>query len=229
MQAALEELTRLDGENKFDRMFPDEGPLRRELYKKHMQFFEAGIEHQERGFMAANRIGKTWGAGAYETTCHLTGRYPAWWAGFRFQDPIDMWAAGDTGETTRDVVQHALLGPPGYHGTGMMPKKYIVGDPTPRRGVADAIDYFRVKHVSGGESYCAFKSYDQGRRKFQGTAKSLIWLDEEPPEDVYDECLVRLMTTGGRMMLTFTPLLGLSKIALRYRPDLAPEPTEAPQ
>ena len=82
-----------------------------------------------------------------------------------------------------------------------------------------------VQHQSGGTSYLGFKSYDQGRRKFQGTGKHVIWLDEEPPADVYDECLLRLMTTNGLMLCTFTPLLGLSDVAMRYLPELAPEPT----
>jgi phage terminase large subunit-like protein len=76
-----------------------------------------------------------------------------------------------------------------------------------------------------GTSYLGFKSYDQGRRKFQGTGKHVIWLDEEPPADVYDECLLRLMTTNGLMLCTFTPLLGLSDVAMRYLPELAPEST----
>ena len=38
----------------------------------------------------------------------------------------------------------------------------------------------------------------------------------------FDECMVRLMTTNGIMLLTFTPLLGLSEIALRFLPELAP-------
>jgi hypothetical protein len=33
--------------------------------------------------MAANRVGKTV-VGAYETTVHMTGEYPAWWEGRRF-------------------------------------------------------------------------------------------------------------------------------------------------
>ena len=82
-----------------------------------------------------------------------------------------------------------------------------------------------VQHQSGGTSYLGFKSYDQGRRKFQGTGKHVIWLDEEPPADVYDECLLRLMTTNGLMLCTFTPLLGLSDVAMRFLPELAPAET----
>ena len=63
--------------------YPDSGPLRRELYPKHLQFFAAGAAHRERLFMAANRVGKTEGVGGYETTLHLTGEYPPWWEGWR--------------------------------------------------------------------------------------------------------------------------------------------------
>ena len=79
-----------------------------------------------------------------------------------------------------------------------------------------------MKHKSGGVSTIGLKSSESGRAKFQGTAKHVIWLDEEPPADVYDECLMRLMTTNGIMMCTFTPLKGLSEVALRFLPHMAP-------
>jgi phage terminase large subunit-like protein len=176
----------------------------------------------ERAFMAANRVGKTV-VGAYEVTVHLTGEYPAWWEGRRFDRPTDWWAASDTSETTRDIVQLALLGPPGDYGAGMIPHRHILTI-APRRGVTDAVDLVRVRHVSGGISTLGFKAFEQGREKFQGTAKHGIWLDEESSEAVYDECLVRLMTTDGLMLVTFTPLKGLSAVALRFLPHLAPTP-----
>ena len=39
----------------------------RHKYAKHLEFFEAGAKYRERCFMAANRVGKTLGAGGYET------------------------------------------------------------------------------------------------------------------------------------------------------------------
>ncbi len=53
--------------------FKDEGDLRRELYKKHLEFFKAGTKYRERLVMAGNRVGKTESIGGYETTLHLTG------------------------------------------------------------------------------------------------------------------------------------------------------------
>jgi hypothetical protein len=95
------ELDRRASENRIDCYYPDEGPLRRELYPKHLEFFRAGIEHRERCFLAANRVGKTEGVGGYELTCHLTGEYPDWWEGRTFDHPIEAWAAGDTSQTVR--------------------------------------------------------------------------------------------------------------------------------
>ena len=44
----------------------------------------------------------------------------------------------------------------------------------------------------------------------------MIWEDEEPPADVHSECLLRLMTVDGLLMLTFTPLSGISEVVFRY-------------
>ncbi len=203
--------------------FPDTGPYRRELYPKHMAFVAAGLTHRERCFLAANRIGKT-DLGAYEITCHLTGDYPAWWMGRRFPRPVQVWAAGDTGKTTRDILQEKLLGKLGEIGTGMIPS-HVIEHSSHKAGLAGAIEQVWVRHVSGGKSILTLKSFDQRREAFQGTATDVIWLDEECPQDIYTECLLRTMDTpdrpgGGMILLTFTPLQGITKIVLDF---LAPD------
>lgn len=216
LEKLLRERARRRERTKLLRLYPDDGPLRRELYPKHLAFFRAGATEYDRCMLAANRVGKTWGVGGYETALHLTGRYPEWWEGRRFSHPIEAWAAGDTTETTRDIVQSTLMGPLDQLGTGLIPGVDIIGEPSRRSGVTGAFDTARIRHVSGGISLLGFKSYDQGRKKFQGTAKHLAWLDEEPPPDVFDECMLRLMTTDGLMLCTFTPLSGVTDITLRY-------------
>ena len=84
----LELESRLAKRTKIESYYPETGPLRRELYPKHLQFFEAGVNRRERAFLAANRVGKSEGVGGFELTLHLTGRYPAWWKGRRFSRPI---------------------------------------------------------------------------------------------------------------------------------------------
>lgn len=193
-------------------LFPDEGPARRELYAKHMEFFAAGAHFTERLFMAANRVGKTV-AGAYESACHLTGLYPVWWLGRRFDRATDGWACGTTSQTTRDVVESVLLGRPSR--PGMIPADLIMRT-LAGRGVANAVETVWVRHVSGKDSRLGLKTYEQGRRSFEGDAKDFIWCDEEPPIDIYVEMLYRLLTTRGLAWTTFTPLLGMSEVVLSF-------------
>jgi phage terminase large subunit-like protein len=199
--------------------YPAEGALRRELYPRHLEFFRHGSTQRERLFMAANRVGKTEGAGGYEMALHLTGEYPDWWEGRRFAESIRAWAAGDTSQTVRDILQFKLLGPIGEIGTGLIPADAIIDTKRRAGNVPDLIETVRVRHKSGGVSVLGFKSYDQGREAFQGTEQDIIWLDEEPDSAVYGECLIRTMTTGGLVMLTFTPLRGLSDVVLSFLPD----------
>jgi phage terminase large subunit-like protein len=167
--------------------------------------------HRERCFLAANRIGKSEGVGAYETTLHLTGDYPHWWVGRRFNYGITAWAAGKDSKTTREIIQLKLLGQIGEHGTGMIPGDTIIST-TPKPGVPDAVESIVVQHMSGTKSRLVLKSYDQGRESFQGTEQHMVWLDEECTRDIYIECLTRTMTTNGIMLMTFTPLLGMTDI-----------------
>ncbi len=206
-------------DSKFYKFFPDTGDLRRELYTKHVDFFDAGATYRSRLFMAGNRVGKTI-SGSYEATCHATGLYPHWWTGKRFDHATEGWAAGKTNETTRDIIQKELFGNVVYvggkktvDGTGLIPKHLIDRFKIRwKSGVADLIDVIRVKHVSGGWSIIGLKSYQQGRGSFEGTAKHWIWLDEESPQDVYTECLTRTATTQGIVLITFTPLEGVTQM-----------------
>jgi hypothetical protein len=116
--------------NSRSKFFQDDGPTRRDLYAKHLAFFAAGATYKERLFMAANRIGKS-EAGAFETSLHLTGDYPEWWKGHRFERPIAAWACGTNSETTRDIVQTKLFGRVHRMGTGMVPGDLIVSDRPP--------------------------------------------------------------------------------------------------
>jgi phage terminase large subunit-like protein len=199
--------------------FVPEGPFCYTKYPKHLKFFAEGARHRERLFMAANRVGKSV-CGAFESTCHATGIYPDWWEGRRFSEPTDGWIAGDTSQTTRDILQDVMFGYPSSSlGSGMVPADLILNVRRKAGGIPDAFDTVRIRHASGGESILGFKSYDQGRRSFQGTGKHWNWLDEECPEDVYNEMLVRTMTTNGVQYVTFTPLSGMTMFIQNFLKD----------
>lgn len=208
--------------------YPDTGPLRRDLYQKHLEFFWAGSIFRERCAMCANRVGKSEGMGGYETALHLTGLYDevthGWWEGRIFDEPVRFWAAGKTNETTRDIVQAKLFGEvlgsgasKRVSGTGLIPGD-LIEEITWKAGVPNLIDTAHIRHKSGGLSIIGLKSYQQGRGSFEGTEQDGIWLDEEPPLDIYGECLIRTATTNGMIYITFTPLEGMSEVVMQFLP-----------
>lgn len=210
------------------------------------EFHFAGAANPERMLMAANRVGKTLSAGA-EVSFHMTGHYPepgqvfygendamvkaglaksgddVWpegWKGKRFEHPVLAWTGSPTNETSRDIVQKELIGGLGEKlGTGWIPKHLFVGKPTTRQaGVKGVVDMFEVRHKSGGISSCILKTYEQGWQKWQGTQPHVVWLDEEPDDYmIYSEAQTRTLTSSGTIMVTFTPLRGVTELVDHFR------------
>lgn len=187
-------------------------------YPKQKEFHALGFTKRERLNLSGNQLGKTLSAGA-ETAMHATGEYPDWWPGKRFANPTRGWVAGVTGETTRDNPQRILMGPLGHFGEGAIPKNTL-GKISLARGTPDAVETVMVRHKSGGYSQITFKSYADGRDKWQGESLDYVWFDEEPQQlDIYIEGLTRTNATNGVVFLTLTPLLGMSQVVRRFYPD----------
>lgn len=223
--AAIRERERRQRLRQIQHLFPEDGPYARALYPKHLEFFAAGAVHRERLFLAANRVGKTRGA-CYEDALHLTGlydTYASWWEGRRFPGPIKAWVCGTTDEKVKETLQEELFGPVGQWGTGLIPGATILKIDRAVGPLKDLIDTAYIQHAVGGTSVMQFKSYKQGRVGFEGTFRHLIHGDEEMPADIKSECLLRTMDTsgngGGILLLTFTPLQGLSETVLEFLPE----------
>jgi phage terminase large subunit-like protein len=189
-------------------------------YPKQREFHAAGATYRERMLMAGNQLGKTLSA-AFEVAMHLTGKYPEWWDGKRFDRPVRWLAGSESAELTRKGIQRLLLGPPeneAQWGTGAIPKA-DVADWARRPGVPDAVSTINVRSIYGGISSVQLATYDQGRTKWQADTVDGVWFDEEPPEDIYFEGITRTNTTFGPVMTTLTPLMGVSNVVKRFYLD----------
>jgi phage terminase large subunit-like protein len=214
----LEELEALDYRLTYQKFY-DFKP-----YASQKDFLNAGAAYSERLLIAGNQNGKTH-VGAFEVACHMTGIYPADWKGRRFDKPTRGWIAGQTSLVVRDVQQKKLCGEPGVEddfGAGMIPKDLFVGSPSLARGVTHSYDTIQVRHISGGTSVARFKSYEQGREKFQGETLDWLWFDEEPPMKIYSEGLTRTAATHGIVFMTFTPLQGPTEVVNRFIDEPSP-------
>lgn len=214
LSVLLDKYNEASKESGIHKWFVPGTPFGIENCPKHRAFFDAGAQYNERLFLAANRIGKSI-SGAFEASCHATGVYPSWWRGKRFDKPTKGWVVGSTARSTRDVVQKELIGPLGAWGTGMIPKEKL-GQWFALSGVPQGIDIIQVRHVSGGWSTIGFKNYEQKLDAFYGTDMDWVWMDEECPQETYNECLLRTMTTDGIIYVTFTPLKGLTPMVVKF-------------
>ena len=171
-----------------------------------------------RGILAANRIGKTVST-CYETAMHLTGLYPEWWTGKRFDGAITAMVAGEGWGQVALVLQNELLGTPDIKltdniGTGAIPRDHIILD-TIRGDGANALSV-EIQHVNGGKSYLLFANYTQEVRQMQGFKLNLAVFDEQPPDDFFSEIVTRTATTQGQVLCSFTPLKGLNGLVSKF-------------
>ena len=209
--------------NLIDSIFPADGPFARHLYHKHTAFFAAGANHRFRVLGGGNGSGKSF-SGTYELTLHMTGDYPEWWTGLRFKKAIKCWVICESGSLWRDSMQQILLGSAGEEqGTGLIRKDLLFGTKS-MPGVPGAIGQIQTKHKSGGVSSVTVKSFEMGREQFQAATLDLLIFDEEPPDDIYSECVMRTrgvkgMKEPGKVMMMFTPLKGLSDVVMRFLPN----------
>ncbi len=116
------------------------------------------------------------------------------------------WVVSPTAQVQRDVAQKKVLH---YLRPDWIADIVMTNGrkDSPQTGV---IDQIVVKNVFGGTSVIGFKSFDQGREKFQGSSLDFVWFDEEPPKEIYEECLMRVIDKRGDIFGTMTPLKGLT-------------------
>jgi phage terminase large subunit-like protein len=197
-----------------------------EPYDWQKEFYYSGVEYKQRMLMAANRVGKTFSS-CIELAYHLTGRYPEWWEGIRFEHPTNCWALGVSGEQIRDVLQSELFGVltrEDFTG-GLIPKK-LIGEITRSMTPKLAKDV-KVKHVTGGYSQLSLKSYSQGQHALMGSSVDYALIDEEPEdEEIYPQVLTRTATgnrgAGGYVVLSFTPENGVTRLVDQFTNDIQP-------
>ena len=194
--------------------------LARSNYPKHIDFFKSGNDFTERAFIAGNQTGKTT-TGLIELYYHCSGEYPDWWEGKRFNRPVVCWLCGDRGEIIRDGMQQDLLGRTEM-GTGIIPLDKLAKDPESMPGVPGGKGQYYIKHKSGGISKIIIKTYQAGKNAFESAKVDVIMLDEECPMDIYVECQIRTITTGGTVYLTFTPDSGLTDTVLHFLDKVKP-------
>lgn len=200
-----------------------------EPYQFQKDFFNASKNAKRRFLCAANRVGKSFSE-AIEMAYHLTGLYPSWYEGHRFNKPILAWAVGITGDSTQKVLQKELFGTSmgkeiDAIGTGSIPRKAIDFENIVKDGHRMLMANIRHYDENGnfdGMSKIEFRSTQQGEHVLMGATVDYIWLDEEDPfrsTEIYAQCVTRTSTTQGLVTITATPENGLTRLVDMFMKD----------
>jgi phage terminase large subunit-like protein len=223
--AELQELEKLDAELTERKTFSRIDYL--EPYPWQQKLLKSSEENAQTLLMAANRVGKTF-IGAANLSYHLTGLYPDWWEGHKWGEPITAWASGVSSESTKDILQLEMIGPPddpAMYGSGTIPRE-MLGTSTRKPQVPNALQGILVRHHTEGKfdgwSRLVFKAFEQGEAKFMGASVHEIWLDEQPPDGLFTQCITRTANTGGHVTMTFTPEDGVTPVIHQFQKDRQP-------
>ncbi len=171
------------------------------IHKKQLEFHKC--QKRNRWVFGGNRTGKT-ECGAVETIWLSLGIHPFKPNKIR----TECWVVSLSNRVQKEVAQSKIL--------KYLPKNSIQKivmqqgkRDFPESGIIECIE---VKNISGNISRIWFKSCEEGREKFQGTSLDFVWFDEEPPEDIYYECRMRILDKQGEIFGTMTPLKGFTYI-----------------
>lgn len=159
------------------------------------------------GVLGGNRSGKS-EVGAAITAAWALGKdyfqdEPGWsWVqGLPIPEPPNtIWVVGLDFPTVRDVLWREKLR------FGKDHPGFVPSDPQVVKKTNDS-DY-QIFFANGSVITC--KSADSGREKFQGASVDLIWIDEEPEVEIFDECYQRTVDCAGKILITLTPLIDIS-------------------
>ena len=171
------------------------------VHKKQLDFHKC--QKRNRWVFGGNRTGKT-ECGAVEAIWLSLGIHPY----RKNRESTEGWVVSLSNRVQKEVAQSKIL--------KYLPKNSIEEiimnegkKASPENGIIECII---VKNAFGNKSKIWFKSCEEGREKFQGTSLDFVWFDEEPPEDIYVECKMRVLDKKGDIFGTMTPLKGMSFI-----------------
>jgi phage terminase large subunit-like protein len=214
----LAALSKIAEENKLLEWFDEKFP-----YRWQRAFFDAGEWAKQRCVIAANGVGKSFLTCA-ELAMHVTGRYPPWWKGARFDyGGWECWIGSIDNDMQKRGPQRALLGRELESvGTALIPKDSIKSIELRQAGVKSVVDTLVINHISGRPVTVKWLTFEQGWRKWQsGDPKIILW-DEEPDESIVDqkdimtETLTRLVRNNGIWIVGYTPLLGETNLTKHF-------------
>lgn len=149
-----------------------------------------------RAFFGGNRSGKTT-SGIIEVSYHMTGQYPDWWEGRKWNRPtVGRIFAADFSKGVKVVTKKL--------------REWLPADAIlhiDKNNLRAEIGW-HIKYKDGrqGESYADIMTYEQDSSLAEGWNGDWVLFDEPPPRDMYIATARGLIDNDGICVFTLTPL-----------------------
>ena len=166
-----------------------------------VEFFRLCKEKREVAYFAGNKSGKTHCGAKFVVQSALGEDAAMYGMEVLYNEPIDVWVGSVDYKIQRESAQREI--------EHFLPKDEIKKAFMLQNGIMDRIE------LKNG-SMIGFKTYEQGRKAWQGPKRHIVWFDEEPPEDIIKEGMSRLIGKNAKLIFTMTPLMGQTIVFKRF-------------
>lgn len=142
--------------------------------------------------IGGKRSGKT-EVGAWKASTLALGIHPF----IPIPIPNAGWVCSTDHNISRDVLQPRVIS--------------MIGEDN----ILDWSELHKELYLKNG-SLISFKSYDSRWEKFRSAGKHWIWFDEEPPERIFKESIIRFITNSPYVWVTMTPENGITYVYKKF-------------
>lgn len=166
-----------------------------------VEFFKLCKEKREIAYFAGNKSGKTHCGAKFIAQAALGPAAARYGQEVIYDEPIDVWVGSVDYKIQRESAQREI--------DFFIPKREVKKCWTLQNGIYDRIELHNGSTIG-------FKTYEQGRKSWQGPKRHIVWFDEEPPEEIIKEGMARLIGRNAKLIFTMTPLLGQTIVFRKF-------------
>jgi phage terminase large subunit-like protein len=176
----------------------NEEPLFKHKFNNFAQERFRNLKTRYRNHKAANKVGKT-DENGFELVAMCKGKCEEFGINFPHKPPLKIWYCGRDRNVLSDEPLASI-------------KRYLKGEGIDHRTVytGQLVNIMYIWDDEGNQSEIRFKPYNGEIGIFESANVHAVFMDEEPPRDVFSAIKTKIGVLPGYVFLTMTPDKGMS-------------------
>jgi phage terminase large subunit-like protein len=173
-------------------------PLNKHKFNNYAQERFRALKSRYRNHKAANKVGKT-DENGFELVAMCKGKCEEYGINFPHKPPLKIWYCGRDRNVLSDEPLASI-------------KRYLKGEGIDHRTVntGQMVNIMYIWDDDGNQSEIRFKPYNGEIGIFESANVHAVFMDEEPPRDIFSAIKTKIGVLPGYVFLTMTPDKGMS-------------------